>query len=215
MNFRSELGYHIKRKTKKLFQSYFIKRSAIPEKLFMHTDENIFTGQTLAFQYKGNCIERIDDMLRGSFEFPQINDWKNLMILDTIKNSNSVAIHARRGDMMGHIGQYYKYGYFERAVNYIKKHVNDPCFILFSDPGSIQWCKDNLILFGLNEKEDSIYYVDWNIGEESYRDMQLMSYCKHNIITDSSFGWWGAYLNENPSKITISPDSRMISTYSC
>lgn len=48
-------------------------------------------------------------------------------------------------------------------------------------------------------------FVDWNGGEDSYRDMQLMSYCKHNVITFSSFGWWGSWLNENPEKITISP----------
>lgn len=55
-------------------------------------------------------------------------------------------------------------------------------------------------------KVDKVYFVDWNKGEESFRDMQLMAECKHNIFTQSSFGFWGAYLNTNPDKITCAPD---------
>ena len=57
--------------------------------------------------------------------------------------------------------------------------------------------------------------MDWNKGEESYRDMQLISLCKHAIITNSSFGWWGAYLIGNKTKITVSPDITINTTHHC
>ena len=59
---------------------------------------------------------------------------------------------------------------------------------------------------------DVVEFVDWHSSAESYRDMQIMALCKHNIITNSSFGWWGSYLNTNPDKITISPDCRILTT---
>lgn len=117
----------------------------------------------------------------------------------------SVAIHARRGDMLGYNYPCYRFGYFKRAVSYLRKRVSNPVFFIFCDPGSVGWAKENGHILGLDFKRDTVYFVDWNKGEESYRDMQLMSKCKHQIITNSSFGWWGAWLNENPDKITISP----------
>jgi hypothetical protein len=76
----------------------------------------------------------------------------------------------------------------------------NPVFFVFSN--DIHWCKSNL----WNPIRDcSVEYIDWNIKENSYIDMQLMSECKHNIIANSSFSWWGAWLNNNPNKIIIAP----------
>lgn len=60
-----------------------------------------------------------------------------------------------------------------------------------------------------------IVFVNWNTKMNSFRDMQLMSYCKHAIITNSSFGWWGTYFITNPNKITISPWLNMDTTHYC
>lgn len=79
--------------------------------------------------------------------------------------------------------------------------VNPQLYCIFSN--DIDWCESNLgdLLSG---KE--VIYVDWNKGADSYVDMQLMGMCRHNIIANSSFSWWGAWLNRNPQKVVVSPN---------
>ncbi len=180
--------------------------------LFYIGSGDALTGQKLSFMYRNNHIEDIDKLIRETFVFPPLNDERNIKLMREIQGCESVAIHARRGDLLGLNGRYYKGGFFKRATNYIRHQVKQPTFYFFCDPGSSEWCRENLKVFGLN-KYEKISFVDWNKGDESFRDMQLMSYCKHNIITISSFGWWGAYLNENPKKITISPEPKINTTH--
>lgn len=181
--------------------------------LFPTTKQPLFAGQKLLFKYKGSGIELIEKEIRESFTFPEITDEKNLCALKQITGTNSVAIHARRGDMLGTNYACYVTGYFKRAVKLIRKNVQNPTFYIFCDPGSVQWAKENFDILGLNGTKDHITFVDWNKGNESFRDMQLMAQCKHQIITNSSFGWWGAWLNDNPDKITCSPDYRINTTH--
>jgi putative alpha-1,2-fucosyltransferase len=185
------------------------------KQLYLKADKNIFTGQWLSFKYRGNDRQLIDPEIRKIFTFPPNTDEKNLMMEKYLDSVNAVAIHARRGDMLSVNGWCYKYGYFRRAVKYIKKHVQNPVFVFFTDPGSIDWCKEHEDIFGLDYSKDNIKYVDWNSGADSYLDMQLMGHCKHAIITNSTFGWWGAYFITNTSKITISPDIIIDTTFHC
>lgn len=184
---------------------------AIPKTLYRKSDSNDFDGHYLRFMYKGNQIEKIEKTLRSVFTFPKY-DSRNENFSVKLKNCNSVAIHARRGDFLGLNSYCYKYGYFKRAVHFIKKNVESPVFVFFCDPGSVSWCRENANVFGLDFDIDDVLFVDWNHGTDSFRDMQLMTDCKHNIITNSSFGWWGAFLNNNPQKITCSPDPRINTT---
>ena len=87
--------------------------------------------------------------------------------------------------------------YYKNAVELITKGDTSFKVFLFSD--DIEWVKENLSL------PCEMIYVDCNSGRDSYRDMQLMSLCKHNIIANSSFSWWGAYLNTNPEKVVVAP----------
>lgn len=207
------LGNLVKRTIRERKKEYYINLLDEKKQVFIKSTENLFAGQKLAFKFLGNGIEEIDEEIRNTFVFPPIEDENNRGMVEIIKNSNSVAIHARRGDMLGYNSHLYKFGYFKRAVRYIKSKIEDPVFIFFCDPGSIEWCKQNETIFGLNFKKDKVLFVDWNKDGESFRDMQLMSYCKHAIITNSSFGWWGAYLNNNPNKITCSPDITINTTH--
>jgi hypothetical protein len=70
-------------------------------------------------------------------------------------------------------------------------------FVVFSD--DIDWVKEKIPL-----PADTVF-VDWNTGNNSFRDMQLMSLCSHHIIANSSFSWWGAWLGGNENKIVIAP----------
>ncbi len=196
----------------RVFSQKASARMAVKDKLFRKSDADEYNGHYLRFLYKGNDIELIHDEILKAFVFPEYDE-KNNEFAKELRECNSVAIHARRGDFLGQNSYCYKYGYFKRAVSYIKKKVKSPKFYIFCDPGSVEWCKENAKIFGLDYSKDSVTFVDWNLGNESYRDMQLMAECKHNIITNSSFGWWGAYLNQNPDKITCSPDARINTTH--
>lgn len=188
--------------------------SDFSKELFIESNEDLFSGQRLTFKMKNSGLERIEDEVRQVFTFPDIKDEKNREAMEYIQSHNSVAIHARRGDMLGYNYAFYVTGYFKRAVKYIRKHTDNPVFFIFCDPGSVQWAKENADVLGLDFKKDEIHFVDWNKSIDSYRDMQLMSACKHQIITNSSFGWWGAWLNNYPDKITCSPDSWINTTHS-
>ena len=181
------------------------------EKIFLKSSSDDYNGHYLKLMYKGNGLEKIDAKLRESFIFPELDD-KNSELAEIISTSNSVSIHARRGDFLSRNSFCYKYGYFKRAVKYIKARTDLPIFVLFCDSGNSNWCRENIKLFGLNHNKDNVLFVDWNTGLDSYKDMQLMSMCKHNIITNSSFGWWGAFLNSNKNKITCSCDARIVAT---
>lgn len=206
------VGYFIKRKLRPFYMETNIRKKSTKDKMFIKTEEDLYTGHFLGLSHKDSGIEFVEEEIKKAFVFPDLQDVKDINLLQEIKSSNSVAIHARRGDAISYLKYLYNYGYFKRAVKYIKKKIQNPCFYIFSDPGSIKWCKENIHTFGLNTERDYIKYIDWHVGTESYRDMQLMSNCKHNIITFSSFGWWASYLNDNPDKITISPNEWLNTT---
>lgn len=134
-----------------------------------------------------------------------VNRQENKTYIKQIKKSNSISIHIRRTDYLTVFPkstlseQYYK-----NAISYIKSRVKNPHFFIFSD--DINWVKENLAL-----GDTPHTFVTCNQSAESSAwDMHLMQLCKHNIIANSSFSWWGAYLNKNPNKIVICPNEWII-----
>lgn len=211
----SKYGLLLQQYIHTLFEKRFAFRLDARDKLFCKYDGDVFTGQWLKLKYRGNDRELIESTIRKVFTFPVIEDERNKRMAGFLKSVNAVAIHARRGDMTGTLSWCYKYGYFKRAVKLIRKHVDHPVFVFFTNPGDMEWCRENASIFGLDFKRDTIEFVDWNKGKESFRDMQLMGLCKHAIITPSSFGWWGAWFIENPDKITLSPRIELDTTHHC
>ena len=113
-----------------------------------------------------------------------------------IINVNALSIHVRRGDYVYLPNHHPVAGpeYYTNAINYITNKTRVDKYVVFSD--DINYCKS---MFG--ESED-IIYID---GEKDYIDLYLMSMCKHNITANSTFSWWGAWLNNNPDKIVVAP----------
>ena len=131
---------------------------------------------------------------------PIDNKYPNL--ISQIKNTNSVSLHIRRGDYITNKKFSKVYSlldekYYKRAVKFIAEKISDPRFFIFSD--DIKWVKQNL-----NISYPKIFVSDEN-ETKNYEELILMSLCKHNIIANSSFSWWGAWLNQNPDKTVVVP----------
>ncbi|MEK0290647.1 alpha-1,2-fucosyltransferase [Caldifermentibacillus hisashii] len=142
-------------------------------------------------EYKKEVLEQ--------FKFPKLKDEKNFDIAKKIRESNSVSIHVRRGDYVNH--PLYEgicdLNYYKEAIRRIQKiKGNNLTYFIFSN--DINWARNNLIL------PDS-YYIDWNTNEDSFIDMQLMAMCKANIIANSTFSWWAAYMNSHKNNVVICP----------
>jgi len=162
---------------------------------------NIYLGAWYSEKYFIN--QREDIKKQFCFDILKINQQSKNM-LDIIKEVNSVSIHVRRGDYM--IGDNYKtHGdvctveYYKKAIGIIVNQVKFPVFIVFSD--DVEWARKNISL------SFPAYYVNWNNGFDSWQDMFLMSSCNHNIIANSTFSWWAAWLNAYEDKIVIHPVS--------
>ncbi len=115
-------------------------------------------------------------------------------VKELLENHNTCSIHVRRGDYLNlpshHPTQ--NMNYYMKAI---KKMPKDSVFLIFSD--DIQWCKDNF-----PDLPEKFKFVE---GNEDYEDLYLMSHCKNNIICNSTFSWWGAWLNRNEDKIVVAP----------
>lgn len=144
----------------------------------------------------------IKPVIIKDFELTKNIEGENLQWLNLIQSTNSVSIHVRRGDYITNaIAQSYNgslgVDYYENAVKLIKSKNLDVSFFVFSD--DIEWCEKNI---NTNSKT---YFVNSNKHSNFHLDMFLMSKCNHNIIANSSFSWWAAWLNQNNNKCIIAP----------
>jgi len=149
-----------------------------------------------------NYFKEISNIIIKDFTIKYEPDIINKSMIEKIKNSNSICIHIRRGDYISDKKTNKVHGacslkYYYNAIKIIIKKVKNPSFYIFSDDS--QWTKENLKL-----KYPTIY-VDINSSEKDYEDLRFMLNCKHFIIANSSFSWWGAWLSNNPNKIVCAP----------
>lgn len=150
-----------------------------------------FFGFFQSYKYFEHCQEKIREL----FEFNDEIKNKINKKYETIKGLNTCSIHIRRGDYIGNAWhEVCHLRYYKDAIKEINKTTNVDLFLVFSD--DIPWCKENL-------NGEKLLFVEDNADIE---DLYLMTQCSHNIICNSSFSWWGAWLNSNKNKIIIAPD---------
>lgn len=138
-----------------------------------------------------------------TFTFSKFTDEKNIALAKKLGGVRAASCHLRRGDYLTDpVYGVCNANYYERAVTELNQAVNPDLYCVFSD--DIEWCKENLV--DLIGRDKEVIFVDWNKGKESYRDMQLMSLCHYNIIANSSFSWWGAWLNNHEDKVVMAPE---------
>lgn len=174
-----------------------------------YNPELLLTGKSRGFMfyYGGWHSEKyflsVEKEIRDTFVFPSIIDEDCIKVKEMICNSNeSVSLHVRRGDYLSlSSDDYYQFDgvstidYYRRAINFIKDRVSDCNFFIFSN--DLEWCRREF-------SDLNAFFVGCNSGENSWRDMYLMTLCKHHINANSTFSWWGAWLSSQ-NGITICP----------
>lgn len=205
-------NYKLQRVIRKLFPvrktEYIEKHDFLYQRDVFRTGDCYYEGYWQNYRYFNDIFSDIFN----TFSFKNTLDQRNKIILEQISsNPQTVSIHIRRGDYINHkiFGNICDLEYYTNAIQLILQHCSNPCFYIFSN--DILWCKNNLMLL-LGKHQ--YCFVDWNIGPNNYIDMQLMSACKNNILANSSFSWWAAWLNSHSDKFVIAPKKWANSPYS-
>ncbi|MBR5766916.1 MAG: alpha-1,2-fucosyltransferase [Lachnospiraceae bacterium] len=189
-SFRRKLGVH--------------KNSFVMQDDFTEYYEKFFTLNESESKYlygpfaNSRYFEEIKDEVLRAFTFPA-PDERTEEIARQISETTSVSIHLRRGDYVSEGVELLGSEYYNRAIDRLSDITGIKSegftFFVFSD--------DTAAAKSVFEGLENVCYVEGNEGNDSYRDMQLMSMCDHNIIVNSTFGFWGAYLNKNRNRVVI------------
>ena len=144
-------------------------------------------------------FSKVKELIKDEFEFPELDSKNQDMAMRMLTATNSVSVHIRRGDYLRSQQTYNTHGilplsYYQSALGCLKDLYPDISLFIFSD--DISWAKENLV--GLNVRKS---FIEGNADSESWKDMALMTYCKHHIIANSSFSWWGAWLKKNDGEV--------------
>lgn len=193
---------------RKLERHHLLRFTIEKEECYMEYDAKNLHSAIIPRQYDGfwqteKYFLPIEKKIRSVFRFrTELCSSQTQRFVNTLKTAiNPISLHIRRGDYLS-IERMQTFGleYFERAVELLRTCYEGGRIVVFSD--DIEWVKSNL-------HYEDMTFVDWNTGADSWQDMYIMSQCKYNIIANSTFSWWGAWLNNTPDKIVIAPKQWM------
>lgn len=167
-------------------------------KHIFETCDCVFVGYWQTEKYFSQCRTE----LLSDFQFMQGEERLGRLKQKIVSRNNYVSVHIRRGDYLQHSERYGNIcteQYYDAAMAQITMYVSKPIFVFFSD--DIQWVKEHY-------KVEEAIYIEAEMFEhyQAWYDMCLMSCCSYNIIANSSFSWWGAWLNQRPEKKVIAPN---------
>lgn len=203
----------------------FLERKSFVQKIKFRLAEHGFTKYKFANDFENQCeyngqllrltgnyyvmghffhrkyIEPIREELLQEFTIKNGKKWPKTLN-DVLEKDNTISVHIRRGDYLyADCAQVLnremqKGRYYERAIQYLTDRMKEPVFLFFSD--DIEWVKEHFTC------EYKHIYVS-ELGLKDYEEMMVMAKCKNNIIANSTFSFWGGWLNQNPDKIVIAP----------
>ena len=198
---QSKLSKFLMRKLRIEKKSHFIEKNFFFSPNFFQLKSPVYLdGYWQSYKYLQSC----EDEVRNEFTFKNQLSGLNYEISKQIDSVDSVSVHVRRGDYLsnpkfssvhGFIGT----DYYNKAFQLVQDRISSPHYFVFSD--DIEWAKSNLSL------DKKTIFVSKNASNSSFEDMRLMSLCKHNVIANSTFSWWGAWLNNNSDKIVVAPNN--------
>lgn len=155
-----------------------------------------FDGYWQSWQH----VDKVMDDLKKEFVPNYLVSQKSQNVIDCVKSQNSVFVGIRKGDYTSAVSHFGSFGndYYENAMKYIDERIDNPQYYIFSN--DIDWVKKNMD-FGsrtiiYREKEDIV---------DDFEDLLIMMNCKHSIMINSTYHWWGARMNDNPDKIVVAP----------
>lgn len=194
------------------YQCWRIGSRILPVRKTMLKEKPNFTLEPLALTrpnstyYDGywqheQYFKHIREEILSTYTFPAFDNERNQTTAQLAASTNSCSIHIRRGD---YLTDPLRKGttngnYVIAAIEKMQQEVKPEKWLVFSD--DIAWCQQHLA--SILDTTNTIY-VDWNTGDKSIHDMHLMANCRHHIIANSSFSWWGAWLSKQEG-VTIAP----------
>ena len=189
----------IKRKKVTFANSYYKEKYYQFDKEVLKIQKNTYL---FGYWQSPKYFEDYKEVLLNDFTLKENISSSSNRCKDMIIASNSISIHIRRGDYISDQTTNDFHGtcsltYYKDAVEAVKNSTDNPHFFIFSD--DLVWAKENLDFI------ENITFIDLAEDIPDHEEMILMSLCKHNIIANSSFSWWGAWLNRNNEKIIIAP----------
>ncbi len=198
----SQLGKRLLKRS--IFSKFRGKHFAVEPQFNYWTKLSEMHSPTYLMGYwqSARYFDSYDSEIRKDFTFRLPLVERNAKLAIDMAASQSISFHIRRGDYINHkptskIMHVCSLDYYRDAVQWVSGKVANPVFYVFSD--DMEWVRRHIDFL------PNFVLVDFNREENSFLDMQLMSSCKHHIIANSSFSWWGAWLNPNVEKIVIAP----------
>lgn len=193
---------------RKLERHHYVEFTEVQEENAITYNPKVYEDIRHPHVYKGywqteKYFEHIADDVRKAFRYrdEKLSEQTKKMAAEIQKMRNPVSLHVRRGDYVG-LSDTKTFGmeYYDAAVKMMREKYSGGTIVVFSDDP--EWAKTNMPYVDM-------VVVDWNKGKDSWQDMYLMSQCTHNIIANSSFSWWGAWLNAHLDKQVIAPKKWM------
>lgn len=173
------------------------KSTMVDKRVLEATGDIYLDGYWQSEQYFEGVASEIKSIYQPKRVSKKMSVW-----LKRIKGKNSVAVHVRRGDYTYHPSAFiFKVlgdDYYKKAVAYIKQRVDKPGFFVFTD--DIEWVRKSHFLPAGTVVVSGNNLADW-------QELWLMAACKHTVMANSTFSWWGAWLKDKSGKIVISPRS--------